>query len=82
VAILSMLFTRQALYGIMVLAIVGVLSFTYWQGKQDERRRVEVEVLRQDQQHRREADEVRDSIGRLPDDAVFDGLREWTRPGP
>ena len=80
-ALLSLLFTRQALYVIMVVAIVGVLGYTYWQGKVDERRRVETEVLRQDRDNRQQADQVRDAIERLPDDAVFDGLREWTRPG-
>lgn len=80
-AFLSVLFTRQALYVIMVVAIVSVLGWTYWQGKADERRRIEANVLLRDRENRQQADQVRDTIERLPDDAVFDGLRDWTRPG-
>lgn len=78
---LTLLFTRRVSYIIIVVGVLIVCGYIYWRGKTDARQQIEVQVLRQDLYNRRQAEQIRDAIERLPDDAVFDGLREWVREG-
>lgn len=67
-------------YVIIGVAIVGAFAAAYFRGKKDERLGNERDVLAEDLQNRRQADEVRKRVDTEPDAAgrLRDG---WSRPG-
>ncbi len=66
-------------YAILVAGIVAAFSWTYLNGKANERREAERRALGRDLETKREADAIRDGAAFVPD-PVVELRSKWTRP--